>query len=101
LVPSYSELIILQDFVYEHEKSWPALVELCNSLRAERKERWHKLGGSVGLSEWDIKGGAPQPKTQPVAANGTTQHNDSPPTYADDAVTADDLPDSKSDTVLV
>jgi hypothetical protein len=43
------------------------MVELCASLRAERKERWHKLGGSVGLSEWDIKGGAPQPAVEKAA----------------------------------
>ncbi|QRV75113.1 phosphatidylinositol transfer protein [Ceratobasidium sp. AG-Ba] len=48
------------DFAYEHEKSWPALVGLCESLCTERKRRWHTLGGTVGLSEWDIKGGDSQ-----------------------------------------
>ncbi|KAG8740783.1 hypothetical protein FRC10_003892 [Ceratobasidium sp. 414] len=59
------------DFVYEHEKSWPGLVGLCESLHAERKERWRKLGGSVGLSEWDIKGGAPPLTTDPAGAATT------------------------------
>ncbi|KAG9103102.1 hypothetical protein FRC06_000204 [Ceratobasidium sp. 370] len=60
------------DFVYEHEKSWPGLVGLCESLRAEMKERWHKLGGSVGLSEWDIKGGASQSSTDSAGATTTS-----------------------------
>ncbi|KAG9118416.1 hypothetical protein FRC07_007081 [Ceratobasidium sp. 392] len=59
------------DFVYEHEKSWPALVTLCDYTRAQNKERWRKLGGAVGLSEWDIKGGAPQPAVSADAATAS------------------------------
>ncbi|KAF8604267.1 CRAL/TRIO domain-containing protein [Ceratobasidium sp. AG-I] len=81
------------DFVYEHEKSWPAMVELCASLRAERKVRWQKLGAAVGLSEWDIKGGAPQPapaKPAPAPEEELVPSN-APP----------ELDESKSDAVLV
>ncbi|CAE6379475.1 unnamed protein product [Rhizoctonia solani] len=84
------------DFIYEHEKSWKPLVDLCNNLHAECKERWKKLGGTVGLSEWDIKGGVPQPKSQPTATNGDNIAPDSNST-----VSRKDLPESKSDTVLV
>lgn len=76
------------------------MVELCDSLRAERKERWHKLGGTVGLSEWDIKGGVPQPKVQRPVTNGTVEHVDNlAPDTKSSAVNG--LPESKSDTVLV
>ncbi|KAF8674135.1 CRAL TRIO protein [Rhizoctonia solani] len=84
------------DFIYEHEKSWKPLVDLCNNLHTERKERWRKLGGTVGLSEWDIKGGAPQPELQPAMTNGTNLIPDSKST-----VSRKDIPESKSDTVLV
>ena len=46
-----------QEFEYMHEKYWPALVELCETERKARMDRWRALGGKVGLSEWDIKGG--------------------------------------------
>jgi len=46
-----------QDFEYVHEKYWPALVALCETERKARMDRWRDLGGVVGLSEWDIKGG--------------------------------------------
>lgn len=54
-------------------------------MRVERKERWQKLGGTVGLSEWDIKGGAPQPapakpmpapEEEPVSSSPQTELND-------------------------
>ncbi|KDN45653.1 hypothetical protein RSAG8_04737, partial [Rhizoctonia solani AG-8 WAC10335] len=90
------------DFVYEHEKSWKPLVDLCNNLRTERTERWKKLGGTVGLSEWDIKGGAPQPKLQPAATtNGATDHHNNLSSNPNSTVSRKDLPESKSDTVLV
>ncbi|KAH7341712.1 CRAL-TRIO domain-containing protein [Rhizoctonia solani] len=90
------------DFVYEHEKSWKPLVDLCHNLRAEQTERWKKLGGTVGLSEWDIKGGAPQPELQrATATNGATDHQTNLTPDPKHAVSRKDLPESKSDTVLV
>ncbi|ELU40751.1 CRAL/TRIO domain-containing protein [Rhizoctonia solani AG-1 IA] len=71
-------------------KSWKPLVDLCNNLHTERKERWRKLGGTVGLSEWDIKGGAPQPELQPAMTNGTNLIPDSKST-----VSRKDIPESK------
>ncbi len=47
-----------QEFEYVHEKYWPALVALCDAERKARMDRWRVLGGKVGLSEWDIKGGS-------------------------------------------
>lgn len=46
-----------QEFEYVHEKYWPTLVALCEAERRARMDRWRALGGKVGLSEWDIKGG--------------------------------------------
>lgn len=45
------------DFKYEHEKYWPALVGMCVERKKEQMERWRALGGTVGLREWDLKGG--------------------------------------------
>jgi hypothetical protein len=49
------------DFEYEHEKYWPALMELCKSRREEQMARWKALGAKVGIDEWSIKGGTPAP----------------------------------------
>jgi hypothetical protein len=48
------------DFVYEHDKYWPALVEMCEERSRAWMERWRALGGTVGLREWDYKGGKSQ-----------------------------------------
>jgi hypothetical protein len=57
------------DFQWDHTKYWPELISLCNDLRAKQKERWKALGGKVGLSEWDIKGGG---SLKPQANNANT-----------------------------
>jgi hypothetical protein len=46
-----------QEFEYVHEKYWPTLIALCEAESRARLDRWRVLGGKVGLSEWDIKGG--------------------------------------------
>jgi len=46
-----------REFVYEHEKYWPALVKMCNERRTQQMEKWRELGGTVGLKEWDVRGG--------------------------------------------
>jgi CRAL/TRIO domain. len=45
------------NFIYEHEKYWPVLVEMCEERRRAWVERWRALGGTIGLKEWDYKGG--------------------------------------------
>ena len=40
---------------YVHEKYWPALLKLTGERREKHKERWRKLGGKVGVKEWDYK----------------------------------------------
>jgi hypothetical protein len=42
---------------YEHDKYWPALHELCNKRRKHFEETWRKLGGTIGLSEYDLQAG--------------------------------------------
>lgn len=46
------------EFEYDHEKYWPALVDMCDARRAEQLVRWKELGGTIGLKEWDIKAGS-------------------------------------------
>ena len=46
-----------REFVYDHEKYWPALVEMCNERTKQQMEKWRELGGTVGLKEWDVRGG--------------------------------------------
>jgi len=58
-----------QEFEYVHEKYWPALIELCETERRARMDRWRALGGVAGLSEWDIKGGAPPTESSVVESN--------------------------------
>jgi CRAL/TRIO domain len=60
-----------RDFVYEHDKFWPALVNMCENRRKEWFDAWKKLGGTVGLKEWDYKmatvsGGASEKVEDPV-----------------------------------
>ncbi|KAG8876275.1 hypothetical protein FRB98_007383 [Tulasnella sp. 332] len=39
---------------YEHEVYWPALIKMCKDRHQRRLEKWRSLGGTVGLSEWDV-----------------------------------------------
>jgi hypothetical protein len=55
------------DFEYNHDKYWPALMELCKKTRDEQMARWRELGGKVGIDEWSIKGGS-LPTAQPEEA---------------------------------
>jgi hypothetical protein len=52
-----------QDFVYEHDKYWSVLVEMCEARKKAQLERWRTLGGKVGLKEWDYKFEALDPDT--------------------------------------
>ena len=45
------------DFIHKHEDYWSALVSITEDRRKQDITRWEKLGGRIGLSEWDIKGG--------------------------------------------
>ena len=44
---------------YVHEKYWPALLKLTGEKREKHKERWRKLGGKIGVKEWDYKAEIP------------------------------------------
>ena len=46
---------------YVHEKFWPAWLELTGERRGRQKEmcRWRKLGGKIGVKEWDYKSEIP------------------------------------------
>jgi hypothetical protein len=47
-----------RDFEYVHDKYWPALVSMCESRNKSWLEKWRALGGTVGIKEWEYKGGA-------------------------------------------
>ncbi|TFK40424.1 CRAL/TRIO domain-containing protein [Crucibulum laeve] len=44
-----------QNFEYVHEKYWPVLVKTCDERHNRWKDSWKKLGGIVGVSEWEYK----------------------------------------------
>ncbi|KAL4062745.1 CRAL/TRIO domain-containing protein [Scleroderma yunnanense] len=46
-----------QKFTYDHTIYWPALVEMCNTRRNDSIGVWRKLGGVIGIREWDVKMG--------------------------------------------
>lgn len=43
------------DFEYKHDEYWVELVRLCETRREQWLQRWRLLGGTVGISEWDLK----------------------------------------------
>jgi len=44
---------------YVHEEYWPGLLKLTGEKREKHKERWSKLGGRIGVKEWDYKAETP------------------------------------------
>ena len=44
---------------YVHEKFWPVWLKLTGERREKHQERWRKLGGRIGIKEWDYKAEAP------------------------------------------
>jgi hypothetical protein len=67
-----------QEFEYVHEKYWPALIALCDTERNARMDRWRALGGKVGLSEWDIKGGQPSAELSIEESNSVQAPGETP-----------------------
>ncbi|TFK75199.1 CRAL/TRIO domain-containing protein [Pluteus cervinus] len=57
-----------QDFEYDHDKYWPALVQLAESRRNSWMDKWRELGGKVGIKEWDYKGAIAVPGNDVAAA---------------------------------
>ena len=45
------------DFQYDHKTYWPHLLEVTKTRREAQMQKWRELGGTVGVKEWDIKGG--------------------------------------------
>ncbi|AET40851.1 phosphatidylinositol transporter Ecym_6481 [Eremothecium cymbalariae DBVPG len=44
------------DFVYDHKTYWPKLLEYTKNNRTHCMQRFHRFGGTVGLSEYDMIG---------------------------------------------
>ncbi|KAJ7455385.1 CRAL/TRIO domain-containing protein [Mycena galericulata] len=47
------------NFEYDHDKYWPALVALCKERSEMWTATWQKMGGKVGISEFEYKTGTP------------------------------------------
>lgn len=45
------------EFEYDHDKYWPALIQLCEEKHSEQRARWVKSGSIIGESENYLKGG--------------------------------------------
>jgi hypothetical protein len=45
----------LQQFTYSHCVYWEALVKLCEERHSRMFVAWHRMGGKVGIKEWDVK----------------------------------------------
>ena len=45
------------EFKYDHKTFFPAITKLAAERRAAMLERWHKLGGKIGESEYELRGG--------------------------------------------
>jgi hypothetical protein len=44
-----------REFVWDHEKYWPAFVRMCDEIAEGQMARWRKLGARVGCDEKDYK----------------------------------------------
>ncbi|KAI6024974.1 hypothetical protein PISMIDRAFT_90130 [Pisolithus microcarpus 441] len=65
-----------QMFAYDHDTYWPVLVEMCEKRREDMARMWRKLGGVVGIKEWDVKVGLRDEKAdeeKPVVFEETSQ----------------------------
>ncbi|KAI0077866.1 CRAL/TRIO domain-containing protein [Panus rudis PR-1116 ss-1] len=58
------------DFVYDHDKYWNALVKMCEERKKTYLERWRKLGGKIGIKEWDVRGGDDSAASETPAEKG-------------------------------
>ncbi|KAJ4477255.1 CRAL-TRIO domain-containing protein [Lentinula aciculospora] len=61
------------NFEYDHEKYWPALVNLCQTRKLKWIDEWKKLGGKVGICESDYKTGK---SGQPASTEAETPKKD-------------------------
>lgn len=67
-----------QMFAYDHDTYWPVLVEMCEKRREDMVRMWRKLGGVVGIKEWDVKVGLRDEKAdeeKPLVLEETSQND--------------------------
>lgn len=55
------------DLDYQHEKYWPSLVSTCEQRREAWLAKWREMGATIGLKEFEYKGGAAAKPPQDVA----------------------------------
>lgn len=80
-----------RDFVWDHDKYWPAFVRMCDEFEEGHMARWRKLGARVGCDEKDYKSedfvsivpGSPVSRT--AEAEARTGDGDGDGGVADDA----------------
>lgn len=49
------ESVLMQQLPYDHDKYWPALMNVCRERRSEQDELWRKGERKVGRSEREWK----------------------------------------------
>ncbi|KAI6025876.1 CRAL TRIO domain-containing protein [Pisolithus orientalis] len=62
-----------QMFTYDHDIYWPALVEMCETRRKDMARMWRKLGGAIGIKEWDVKVGVRDEKANEEKVGATEE----------------------------
>ncbi|KAJ9125069.1 hypothetical protein QFC22_000022 [Naganishia vaughanmartiniae] len=60
-------------FVYKQEDYWPLLLSTSLAKRSQYLANWERLGGGVGVSEWDFKRPLPAATTTTMTATSAVQ----------------------------
>ena len=56
-----------QDFQWDAEQYWPALLKMTSQVREKQKRKWKELGSRIGTSELELKLAAdPEPSSEKV-----------------------------------
>lgn len=76
------------DFEYDHQKYWPVMVKIAEEKRKRYMERWRAQGGTIGLSEADLRDQRDSPesvdnKTKQPQSASSTENQDSKESVAD------------------
>ncbi|KAI0044925.1 CRAL/TRIO domain-containing protein [Auriscalpium vulgare] len=65
-----------REFVWDHDKYWPAFVQMCAEIREKQYEQWRKLGARIGTKEWDIKASHDVPASSVGSSAATAEPQD-------------------------
>jgi CRAL/TRIO domain len=90
-----------RDFVWDHEKYWPAFVRMCDEIAEGQMARWRKLGAQVGCDEKDYKleDFMSIVSGSPVTSTAKAEAEDKDEVRVGDGGVADDAAPDTGDTV--